>query len=293
METLIKERPLAGPATHYAGARLTPTGPVTNEDYAGDGRVRNGDPRHVRGQRAIFGPETQMAFDVYGTKGALRWNLERLNELRLYRATTDRGSGYVTVRGGDRFAYHGTFVPGSGNSIGYEDLKMIEDYEFCAAVAEAGRSSPGSNRRWPGPWSRTRCCGRRTAAPGSRWPRSATGSRSDGRCHDRGRAPADRGHRGRADRADARSRVVHEDRRRLLVALAGSGMLMLGVIDTTLIVLAIDVLHTGEAGVGFLNAALGDRLDRRRVHRHGGGPTRSVVPDDAGRDSSPPERRSR
>jgi hypothetical protein len=51
--------------------------------------------------------------------------------------------------------------------------------------------------------------------------------------------------------------VLHEDRRRLLVALAGSGMLMLGMIDTTLIVLAIDVLHTGEAGVGFLNAALG------------------------------------
>jgi len=51
--------------------------------------------------------------------------------------------------------------------------------------------------------------------------------------------------------------VVHEDRRRLLVALAGSGLLMLGMIDTTLIVLAINVLHTGEAGVGFLNAALG------------------------------------
>ena len=51
--------------------------------------------------------------------------------------------------------------------------------------------------------------------------------------------------------------VLHDDRRRLLVALAGSGMLMLGVIDTIVIVLAIDILHTGDAGVGFLNAALG------------------------------------
>ena len=51
--------------------------------------------------------------------------------------------------------------------------------------------------------------------------------------------------------------VLHEDRRRLLVALAGSGMLMLGMIDTIIIVLAIDILHTGDAGVGFLNAALG------------------------------------
>ena len=32
--------------------------------------------------RTIVGPESQMAFDVYGTKGALGWNLEQLNELR-------------------------------------------------------------------------------------------------------------------------------------------------------------------------------------------------------------------
>jgi len=51
--------------------------------------------------------------------------------------------------------------------------------------------------------------------------------------------------------------VLRDDRRRLLVALAGSGMLMLGVVDTIIIVLAIDILHTGDAGVGFLNAALG------------------------------------
>ena len=51
--------------------------------------------------------------------------------------------------------------------------------------------------------------------------------------------------------------VLHDPRRRLLVGLAGSGMLMLGMIDTIVIVLAIDILHTGDAGVGFLNAALG------------------------------------
>ena len=34
--------------------------------------------------RSIVGPESQMAFEVYGTKGALGWNLEKLNELQLY-----------------------------------------------------------------------------------------------------------------------------------------------------------------------------------------------------------------
>ena len=57
--------------------------------------------------------------------------------------TTDRGTGYITVCGGDRFAHHGTFVPGSGNPIGFEDLITIEDYEFCARSPRAGRFEPG------------------------------------------------------------------------------------------------------------------------------------------------------
>jgi predicted dehydrogenase len=84
-----------------------------------------------------------MAFDVYGTRGAAGWNFERLNELQLYRATADLGSGYTTVFGGDRFPYHGRFVPGSANAIGFEDLVVIEDYEFCRAVAENSPFTPG------------------------------------------------------------------------------------------------------------------------------------------------------
>jgi len=84
-----------------------------------------------------------MAFDVYGTRGAAGWNFERLNELQLYRATADAGSGYTTVLGGDRFPYHGRFVPGNANPIGYEDLVAIEDYEFCRAVAEERPFTPG------------------------------------------------------------------------------------------------------------------------------------------------------
>ncbi len=55
----------------------------------------------------------------------------------------DRGSGYTTVLGGERFPPHGAFVPGSANGIGFEDLVTIEDAEFCAAVAEGRPFSPG------------------------------------------------------------------------------------------------------------------------------------------------------
>ena len=62
--------------------------------------------------RSIVGPESQMAFEVYGTKGALGWNLEKLNELQLYLVEDELHTGYRTVFGGDRFPYHGHFVPG-------------------------------------------------------------------------------------------------------------------------------------------------------------------------------------
>jgi predicted dehydrogenase len=146
IETFIRERPEpVGPASHYGrGAADDPFSPVTNEDYAAMlCEFASGTRGTFEASRAIVGPESHNAFDVYGTRGALSWDFQRLNELRLYRATADRGSGYVTVRGGDRFAHHGAFVPGSGNPIGFEDLITIEDYEFCAAVAEDRPFEPG------------------------------------------------------------------------------------------------------------------------------------------------------
>ncbi|HEU4354833.1 MAG TPA: MFS transporter [Actinomycetota bacterium] len=53
-------------------------------------------------------------------------------------------------------------------------------------------------------------------------------------------------------------RYAFGDRRcRLLVGLIGSSTFLLGTIDTLIVVLAVDLLGTGDAGVGFLNAALG------------------------------------
>jgi predicted dehydrogenase len=144
--TFIPQRPSpAAGASHYGRGRPDdPRTPVTNEDYASMlVRFASGARGTFEVSRTIVGPESQMAFDVYGTGGAAGWNLEQLNELRLYRLTEDRGSGYTTVLGGDRFGHHGAFVPGAGNSIGFEDLVAIEDYEFCRAVADERPYEPG------------------------------------------------------------------------------------------------------------------------------------------------------
>ena len=146
LETFIRERPAPTAASsHYGrGKPGDPQRPVTNEDYAAMLCEFAGGARGTfEVSRTMLGPESQMAFDAYGTRGAVGWNLERINELRLFRATEDRGSGYITVLGGDRFAHHGVFVPGSGNPIGFEDLVAIEDFEFCSALAEGRAYEPG------------------------------------------------------------------------------------------------------------------------------------------------------
>jgi predicted dehydrogenase len=144
-ETFIRERPVAGSATHYGrGSAGDPRGPVTNEDYAGMlCEFASGARGTFEASRTIVGPESQMAFEVYGTRGALSWNLERMNELEVYLAEDELHTGYRTVFGGERFPYHGAFVPGSANGIGFEDLVAIEDYEFMRSVAARRPHRPG------------------------------------------------------------------------------------------------------------------------------------------------------
>ena len=140
--TFIAERPVAAAgASHYARGRPgDPTGPVTNEDYFGALAVfANGSRGTFEVSRTMVGPESQMAFDIYGTEGALGWNLETMNELRLYLApengsTSERG--YTTVRAGERHPGHSAFVPGDANAIGFEDLVALEDHQYLSAVSD-------------------------------------------------------------------------------------------------------------------------------------------------------------
>jgi predicted dehydrogenase len=145
--TTIAERPLPSPGegTHYGrGSPEDPTGAVTNEDYAALlVEFENGAAGTFESSRVLVGPESEMAFELYGTAGAVGWSLERMNELRLYLASDEPHTGYTTVLGGERFPHHGVFAPGSGIGIGFEDLIAIEDYEFLRAVAEGRPHEPG------------------------------------------------------------------------------------------------------------------------------------------------------
>lgn len=146
--TFITERPLPipGKGTHYSrGAPDDPTGPVTNEDYVGALlEFENGARGTVEASRSIFGPKNQMAFELNGTKGAISWDFERMNELLLYLPGEDRGhDGFTRLVGGDQYPYHGNFNPGEGSGLGYEDMKVIEAFNFLQSVADREQRAPG------------------------------------------------------------------------------------------------------------------------------------------------------
>ena len=136
----VKERPLPTPGkgTHYdLGSPADPTGRVTNEDYVGAlVEFENGVRGTLEADRSIFGPQSSMAFEFNGSRGAAKWDLEKLNQLQLYMPDEQPADGFLEVLAGDAFPHQGNIVPGGGNSIGYEDLKLIESLEFLSAVVE-------------------------------------------------------------------------------------------------------------------------------------------------------------
>jgi predicted dehydrogenase len=145
-ETFVKERPLPTPGatTHYElGREGDPTGPVTNEDYVGAlVEFQDGARGVLETDRTIMGPQSDMGFDLHGSKGAARWGHETLNQMDLYLPERNPTDGFVRVLAGDTLPHHGDLVPGGGNSIGYEHMKVIEALEFLKCVRDGRWFSP-------------------------------------------------------------------------------------------------------------------------------------------------------
>ncbi len=145
-DIFVRQRPLpTGAGTHYdRGSPGDPTGEVTNEDYVGAlVEFASGARGTLEADRSIFGPQSSMAFEINGSKGAASWDHEKLNQLKLYLAEEQSNDGYIEVLAGDAFPHQGNIVPGGGNSLGYEDMKVIEALEYLKSVVAGKPHHPG------------------------------------------------------------------------------------------------------------------------------------------------------
>ena len=141
----VEDRPVApaGEGTHFSVGTGGKREPVTNEDYAGAlVEFENGARGTFEVGRVIQGTHCQMAFELHGTKGAVRWDFERMNELQLYTAGGPH-DGFVTLQSGPAYPGHGYFNPGPALGLGYDDLKVLETYHFLRSIAVGRQGEPG------------------------------------------------------------------------------------------------------------------------------------------------------
>jgi predicted dehydrogenase len=147
-ETFITQRPIQQPGTgtHYDRATGSePLGAVTNEDYfSAIVRFRHGAQGFLESCRVINGAKCDLSFEVHGTKGALKWSMERMNELRFQRRNQSNPAddGYTELLSGPAYPFHAQFNPAPGLGLGYDDLKVIEAHTFLTSVASGTPAEP-------------------------------------------------------------------------------------------------------------------------------------------------------
>ena len=105
----------------------------------GDGRTRSCGTRVVlEASRVAVGEQNTYGFDVHGTTGAVSWDFRRMGELGVSRGGRYQDQPVETVFVGPGAGHYAAFQPGAGIAMSYDDLKVIEAWNFLSSIS-AGR----------------------------------------------------------------------------------------------------------------------------------------------------------
>jgi predicted dehydrogenase len=131
-----RARPTGATAGHTraSGGEL---GPVENEDYVTSLlRFASGARGVLEASRVSVGEQNNYGFEVHGTQGAVFWDFRRMNELGVSTGTAYQDQAVSTVFVGPTHGFYAAFQPGAATAMGYDDLKVIEAYQFLRSIAE-------------------------------------------------------------------------------------------------------------------------------------------------------------
>jgi predicted dehydrogenase len=131
-----RARPTGATAGHTraAGGEM---GPVENDDYVSSLlRFASGARGVLEASRVSVGEQNNYGFEVHGTRGAVFWDFRRLNELGASIGTAYQDQSVSTIYVGPAHGFYGAFQPGSASSMSYDDLKVIEAYQFLRSIAD-------------------------------------------------------------------------------------------------------------------------------------------------------------
>ncbi|WP_312908860.1 Gfo/Idh/MocA family protein [Natronosalvus caseinilyticus] len=122
LRTFVDERPTGGGETR----------PVTVDDaYSAQVEFANGTMGTLEASRFATGHKNDHTIEVHGSKGSLKFSLERLNELEVLR---EGNRGYETVLVTDEDDPYVDHWWPPGHVIGWEHTFVHENYEFLSAV---------------------------------------------------------------------------------------------------------------------------------------------------------------
>jgi predicted dehydrogenase len=88
--------------------------------------------------RSAWGRKGRIAVQIFGSKGAILYDQERMNEYQLYLAEGSPAErGFRTVLTAPVHEPYDRFIPAPGHGLGFNDLKIIECHELLSAIAGA------------------------------------------------------------------------------------------------------------------------------------------------------------
>jgi predicted dehydrogenase len=118
-----------------------PGGSVSNDDHAQIMcRFASGVMGHIYSSRVATGRKMGYAYEIHGTKGAIRFDQEDQNALWLYRAEGPEAErGFRKILTGPAHPDYEPFCLGPGHGTGYQDMIIIEARDFLSAI-ETGQA---------------------------------------------------------------------------------------------------------------------------------------------------------
>ncbi|MGD1220744.1 Gfo/Idh/MocA family protein [Streptomyces krungchingensis] len=127
----------AGATAGHARATGGELGTVENEDYVSCLlRFASGARGVLEACRVSVGEQNNYGFEVHGTRGAVFWDFRRMGELAVSRGTAYQDQPVSTVYVGPAHGEYAAFQPGAANSMGYDDLKVIEAHHFLRSIED-------------------------------------------------------------------------------------------------------------------------------------------------------------
>ena len=128
--TVFPKRPVAPGSTEM--------GDVENEDIMQFmAEYANGAIGQISCSRVATGRKNYLCYEIQGTKGTVRYDLERMGEVQVYfQGDNERDRGFRTVLLNPLMKGYNAFQPAGGISIAYNDMKILEVHELFSAITK-------------------------------------------------------------------------------------------------------------------------------------------------------------